>query len=1014
MRIPDQLSKLIQPDHELSSFVNSAIAAFEPWVAASQLPFFPEYTDHSIVHIEEVMQTAVELATDEAWTLLSNKDAALLILAICLHDCAMHLTEDGFLSLIAPDNAWRPIAGADTTSWNVLWDDFFAEARRFDGRKLIALFGDTDPVRRPPRNINDLSKRDRLLIGEFIRRHHARLAHEIACYGIPGAGPEPTGLITQSTELKRSMADISGAVARSHGIPLRKAVDYIKEKYHVRDYNGIHAVFLMVLVRIADYLQIQAKRAPTELLEIRKLTSPVSQGEWKVHACIRNITRAVDDPEAIYVDANPPDVRTFLRVREWLSGIQDELDLSWAVIGEVYGRYRNEKLDRLRVQLRRVRSNLDNIDEFSKTVQYVPAQISFETANPDLLKLLVGPLYGDDPGIGLRELIQNAVDAVRELDELVSRQPSLKEKKRREQDEDVEIVLECNEKDEPISLTVSDRGIGMNLDIVQNYFLKAGASFRRSDAWRKTFEGESGHSKVLRSGRFGVGVLAAFLVGNEIEVTTRHIESPADNGIAFTANLDEPAVSLRWVACPVGTEVHVKIPPDRQKAARDAFEPEGFLQIPQRRVWYFAGFGQYFGTYPSVKRTIRRTGNARSEDRVVKQDLRLPSENSPMARPWRRFKSEGYSNIFWSYSRSLPELCCNGLVVRAIDSSSEYGEDNLLEYKFLRLPALLVYDRDGKLPLNLQRTGLANKNVGFSGDLASSVTNDLVAYALLTGPNSLPRDATDLSWLKGKYAGFSSGYASTYGLERIRDSHRWFVTNLGFGLLDADLVLEKRPRAILMAFRDRAVERESPILLGEGSGRFLSDGTISFRCNGLNTQAINDQKFLVRSLLELAPSWGGGLPMPLYGLRAIGKRVFIRNSLIEHVLNGPSLGAGLKAIITEAKNYGAVVNSDWLVAWFGDCPEAGAFDFDGYIGAHAIGPEVGAIAEWYINFQKPKERSPVAARWMSLLNTPTIPFNRDQRKAQFARVYEELQPYISLIEEELARKGTRNDSDDDT
>jgi HSP90 family molecular chaperone len=38
-----------------------------------------------------------------------------------------------------------------------------------------------------------------------------------------------------------------------------------------------------------------------------------------------------------------------------------------------------------------------------------------------LLKLLVGPLYSDDPGIGLRELLQNAIDAVRELKELQER-----------------------------------------------------------------------------------------------------------------------------------------------------------------------------------------------------------------------------------------------------------------------------------------------------------------------------------------------------------------------------------------------------------------------------------------------------------------------------------------------------------------------------------------------------------------------------------------------------------------
>src|SRR6202451_1072876 len=99
-------------------------------------------------------------------------------------------------------------------------------------------------------------------------------------------------------------------------------------------------------------------------------------------------------------------------------------------------------------------------------------------------------------------------------------------------------------------LTVSDRGTGMTEEIIVNYFLKAGGSFRRSLAWKKEFESEEGtsrgHSKsrVLRSGRFGVGVLAAFLIGDELEVSTRHLNDAADNGLTFTATIDTETIEL--------------------------------------------------------------------------------------------------------------------------------------------------------------------------------------------------------------------------------------------------------------------------------------------------------------------------------------------------------------------------------------------------------------------------------------------------------------------------------------
>jgi molecular chaperone HtpG len=67
-------------------------------------------------------------------------------------------------------------------------------------------------------------------------------------------------------------------------------------------------------------------------------------------------------------------------------------------------------------------------------------------------------------------------------------------------------------------------------------------------------------SRVLRSGRFGVGALAAFLLGIEIHVSTRHVT--ASKGISFITKLDLNPVELRYDASiPVGTSIRVKLTP---------------------------------------------------------------------------------------------------------------------------------------------------------------------------------------------------------------------------------------------------------------------------------------------------------------------------------------------------------------------------------------------------------------------------------------------------------------------
>lgn len=309
MNIPPRLSALLHKDDNLAAVVLHAISVVRPWFEDNKLVFFPEYTDHGPKHIQEVFETAEALITESAWQILNPKDVAVLILGIILHDCAMHLSEDGFVSLVGDDS--RSLnEGFGDQPWPRLWHDFMVEARRFDDRKLKALFDDVEPVGVPPLDPLMMTKRDRLLIGEFLRRHHPRLAHEIALTGVPG----PTDRGLSLGDIPSDIADLAGLVARSHGLDLRVCVDYLNDKGKLgrRRTAGVHVTYLMVLVRIADYLQIHSTRAPKEVLQVRSLRSPVSRGEWGAHEDIIDIHQEADDPEAIWVEARPKDVKTYL------------------------------------------------------------------------------------------------------------------------------------------------------------------------------------------------------------------------------------------------------------------------------------------------------------------------------------------------------------------------------------------------------------------------------------------------------------------------------------------------------------------------------------------------------------------------------------------------------------------------------------------------------------------------------------------------------------------------------
>lgn len=433
-------------NREMRGAVDTTITQFEFWLRDSKLPFFPDYTDHGPDHLTEVLKTAAQIIRRDAEEYFSAEDAAVLILAVLLHDAALHLSEDGFRELVSGRAAHNRIETLDTESWPELWQSFLFASRHWNDRKLIEVFGKAGQdipisgIRDPLVHQRNLTEIDRKLIGEFIRQHHPRMAHEFAVFGVPGPSNDP---IRPSPAFGAEKIDIAGLVARSHGLPARACLDYISDQYDRRQYQNVHAVFLMTVLRVADYLQIQSGRSSPVIPRYKRIVSPRSELEHKAHRAIRNVSPYHDDPEAWNVQALPEDVEVFLHLKALLAGLQEELDASWAVLGEVYGS--DPRLSKLGLSIRRVHSNLDDVRTFARRVSYFPERVEFDVAHAEVMKLLVKPLYGNKPEIGIRELMQNAIDAVRELQAWLHRHPDYPEIQLTEQEGDVEIWLDTSE-----------------------------------------------------------------------------------------------------------------------------------------------------------------------------------------------------------------------------------------------------------------------------------------------------------------------------------------------------------------------------------------------------------------------------------------------------------------------------------------------------------------------------------------------------------------------------------------
>lgn len=690
------------------------------------LQFFPEYTSHGIDHFQRVLDSSAILIADEFRPFVTAEDAVVGTISVLLHDVAMHLTPEVFIALVEPGNDVL-LRDFDKTKWSELWESYLGEASRWGSHAISAVLGapaaslSSDEFAKCLRPLTEAGAPDhwtlvyKKLIGEFIRRHHGRLAHEMAIAGLPAiSGCRGTELVDGLEEYR----DLFGLIARSHTMNLRSTLPYLEDRYHGRvTCRGAHTVFLMVLLRIADYLHIESDRAPSSALRVRSLTSPFSLNEWSLHHLIKEVRKDDHDSEAIFVLAEPTTSPDYLRVRNLLDGIQSELDTSWAVLGEIYSK--QEDLKFAGIRLRRVKSNLDNLSQFRKSVQYIPRKFIFETAGAALIKKLAGPLYGDQVVVGVRELLQNSIDAVNERC-YVERIPL----------GSVGIRIAVDKLSEEESwCTVDDDGIGMNEHILAAYFLVAGATFRDSDAWRKDF---IKHDKpvITRSGRFGIGALAAFLLGARIEVTTRHHRGSENDALFFSASIDDEVIEVtKAYKQHPGTTVRIRLNPG---AYDKLVEFKGI-------EWDW-----YRWMNPHVTRSI----DGRPDLPKVTQ---IPEPGGDLPEEWHRVEISAYDDVIWTYGRA-PLLVCNGLTIGR--SASSHGYHVKLHWERHRMnpfipvnvPCVSLLDKMGTLPIDLQRFALIDHHYPFANELMADVARDFASFSLVFTPQGLPCYESDRSY----------------------------------------------------------------------------------------------------------------------------------------------------------------------------------------------------------------------------------------------------------------------------
>ena len=714
MTLPSKFEAILKENQTLHSIILDTITSFEPIYKDNKLFFFEEYTDHGIRHIESVLASAEHLVTEDSLKNLTAKDIGLFILSVILHDIGMHCEFSTFVSLLSGEYDKFKITSLDEKTWKELWDDYLTEVKRFSSLQKKNIFGNEFQQYTEPdlSNKDNLNGYDKKLIGEFIRRHHARLAHEIAFNGLFGNKNEKISFGNEKLSLL--YRQLCGIIARSHGMNLRDTFEYLTEiaSEGWRNPDDINVIFLMVLLRIADYIQIDKTRASSFLLKLKSFNSPVSLKEHTTHLSIESLSFNQPDNEKIYASCRPSNSEMLIKLKTLFSDIQKELDISWAVLGEVYGFFPTLIP---KIKYRRISSNLED-SSFLNKLHFVPLRVKFEVNN-DLSRLLVAPLYGNNPTYGIRELVQNSVDACLERNHIEQQRPT---------STFVPLVkVSITNIDEGSSLfQITDNGKGMSLDEILNYFLNVGSSFRKSLSWKKKFIDEEGHSSVNRNGKFGIGVLAAFLIGDELTIKTRHYSE--EIVYSFNTSIDSDYIDIKkelGTDGPIGTSISIIISNDKKNEILQKNKPRHEMV----RVWT----DWYVNDFPKVEYYL--------DNEIVKRSITIDRRNI------NSFNTDNFKRIEWKYLENKSNnntnnhvstmVVCNGIIIttnlehaktKFIETDNREPHTIVIEKK----PSFLFEDPEGIFPIKLDRNEIDCIELPFEKELYIEVVKDFIGQLL--------------------------------------------------------------------------------------------------------------------------------------------------------------------------------------------------------------------------------------------------------------------------------------------
>jgi hypothetical protein len=457
----------------------------------------PEFTVHDITHLDALWEIADIIAGHDY--ALTPPEAFILGGAFLLHDLGMSLASfPGGIEELKKRQTWN-----DTIALQ-----FLEKNNRPPTPEELAS---------PPREAEIAAT------AYLLRALHAEQAERLgmAAWTVPGTD-SPEYLI-QDTDIRQTYGRIIGLIAHSHWWPVQglesKFTRTLGAPHWCPKEWTVDPLKLSCLLRVADAGHIDARRAPLFLRAIRHISAS-SAKHWAFQQRLGKPHLMGDALSYTSGYAFPfEESASWWLCFDTLRMVDEELRSVDALLADKgIHRFAARRISGI--------ESPERLTAYVPTVGWSPIDASVQVSDvPRLLTCLGGKeLYGRDLSVPLRELIQNASDAIRARWAIEKRPTGWGQ-----------ITVQLGQDENGNWLEVTDTGIGMSTVVLTKYLLDFSTTFWGSSAMIDELPGLLG-SGFRPTGKYGIGFFSVFMLGDSVRIRTRRADAAQKDTLVLEFN----------------------------------------------------------------------------------------------------------------------------------------------------------------------------------------------------------------------------------------------------------------------------------------------------------------------------------------------------------------------------------------------------------------------------------------------------------------------------------------------